>query len=363
MKVILLQSAIADYRQNFLEVLVERLGRDLVVFTGAEHFEGTTKTDVSLGEHLRYVTNHYLLGRKLLFQTGMWRPALEADVAILELNPRILSVWLLLLLRKALGKRSLLWGHAWPREGRHKKTDHVRNLMRRLGDAIIVYTDTQARELRERMPDKPISSAPNAMYFRSMMGVTADTAGVSNIIYVGRLVATKKPMLLLEAFAAVAQELPADCKLLFVGDGPLMFDLKLRARELQVESRVVFEGHISDVEKLRELYDTAIVSVSPGYVGLSIVQSFAFGVPMIVARDEPHAPEIEALMEGANGRTFTSDSVSDLSEALLAFVRDRDVWIERRTSIMRDCVERYSVESMAERMAEVVERYAGKRSA
>ena len=356
MKVVLLQTAIGDYRQKVLDLLIDKLGRDFHVFAGPEYFDPSTKTRVSLGEHLSFVNNHFLPGKRFLFQTGMWVPVLKADVAILELNPRIFSVWLLLIFRKILNKKSVLWGHAWPRGGRHKRSDRVRNLMRQLGDAIVVYTETQARELKEEMPDKRIIAAPNALYPRNVMGTGPDLSKAKDFIYVGRLVPSKKPMLLLEAFASVADEMATNCNLIFVGDGPLRGNLESRSQELGLESRIIFKGHISDFERLRELYATSIASVSPGYVGLSITQSFAFGVPMIIARDEPHAPEIEAAVEGVNSQSFVSDSRSSLAKVLLTFAENKDLWVKRRASIASDCAERYSVELMAERILEAVSR-------
>jgi glycosyltransferase involved in cell wall biosynthesis len=353
-RIVLLQSAIGDYRQKVLELLDQQFGDDFHVFAGPEFFESSFKTRISLGSHFSFINNHFLLERRFLFQTGMWRPVLEADVAILEMNPRILSVWLLLVLRKFLGKRSVVWGHAWPRGGRYKKSDRVRNLVRRLGDTIIVYTETQARELKERMPRKRIIAAPNALYSRTIMKANPDPGKAKDFIYVGRLVSSKKPMLLLEAFALALDELPENVDLIFVGDGPLRRSLEARSDELELESRVTFKGHISDTEKLRDLYATSIASVSPGYVGLSITQSFAFGVPMIFARDEPHAPEIEAAVEGVNSCMFASNSASNLAEALLTFAQNKDMWIERRTSIASDCAERYSAELMASRIAQAV---------
>ena len=354
MKVILLQTAIGDYRQRVLDLLIDHMGKDFHVFAGPEYFESSTKTRVSLGDHLSFVSNHFLPGRRFLFQTGMWMPVLKADVAVLELNPRILSVWLLLVFRKILNRKSVLWGHAWPRRGRYERSDRVRNLMRQLGDAIVVYTEAQAKELNEKMPGKHIVAAPNALYPKNIIGADPDLNKAKDFIYVSRLVSSKKPMLLLEAFASVADELPTNCNLVFVGDGPLRSNLEVRSQELGLESRIRFKGHVSDFERLRELYATSIASVSPGYVGLSITQSFAFGVPMIIARDEPHSPEIEAAVEGVNSYMFASDSRSNLAETLLTFVENKDLWLKRRVSIASDCAERYSVELMANRILEGV---------
>lgn len=354
MRIIRLEIAIGDYRQSVLELLIREFENELCLLAGSEHFDPSLKTRVSLGSNLRFVNNHFLLRRQLLLQTGMWAEVLRADVVLFELNPRILSNWLLMIFRNCLGKRSVLWGHAWPRGGKHKWSDLVRGLMRRLVNTIVVYTETQAKELKERMPNKNIIAAPNALYSTNVMGADSDRSKVKNFIYVGRLVSSKKPILLLEAFASVVDELPEDCNLLFVGDGPMRADLEARSRELGLEPRVVCHGHISDIESLRRLYATSIASVSPGYVGLSVTQSFGFGVPMIIARDEPHAPEGEAAVEGVNSYMFLSDSRSSLAEALLTFVENKDLWVKRRASIASDCAQRYSVELMASRVAQAM---------
>ena len=109
-------------------------------------------------------------------------------------------------------------------------------------------------------------------------------------------------------------------------------------------------------EPLRAVYDTALCSVSPGYVGLSLIQSLWFGVPAIIARDEPHSPEIEAALEGHNAVIVESDSVSAMRDALLQVAGHRDDWVARRPAIASACVARYAVESMVASIASAMRR-------
>jgi hypothetical protein len=91
--------------------------------------------------------------------------------------------------------------------------------------------------------------------------------------------------------------------------------------------------------------------MSPGYVGLSITQSLSYGVPMIVARDEPHSPEIEAMRERFNAITVASDDAEALAGVMVEMASDRDAWLSRRADIAADCAGRYSVEVASERAA------------
>ncbi|MCT9819034.1 glycosyltransferase [Microbacterium sp. W1N] len=167
-------------------------------------------------------------------------------------------------------------------------------------------------------------------------------------IYVGRLVQSKKVDLLVRALAeprlrAVGMELD------LVGDGPMRNQLSQLAVDLGVEDRLTFHGSVTDVETLHGLYRSAVCAVSPGYAGLSVTQSLGFGVPILVARDEPHAPEIELRHLG--GVTFfDSDSSESLAEALET-VMDRQELQDRE-----DLAARVRVAYSAERMADGVVR-------
>jgi glycosyltransferase involved in cell wall biosynthesis len=71
-------------------------------------------------------------------------------------------------------------------------------------------------------------------------------------------------------------------------------------------------------------------------------------VPALIARQEPHSPEIEAAVDGVNTVFFTSDSVASLRDALVALVAERELWIGRRREIARRCADRYSLDAMAD---------------
>ncbi len=68
---------------------------------------------------------------------------------------------------------------------------------------------------------------------------------------------------------------------------------------------------------------------------------------MVVARDEPHAPEISIAVDGENALFVESDSVDELAAALVRMAMEREAWIARRQKIAADSVNEYSVEAMA----------------
>lgn len=197
--------------------------------------------------------------------------------------------------------------------------------MRRLASGIISYTWTDADQVRTEDPTLKVWVAANGLYTQSELGRKSGTARW-RVLYVGRLEPTKRPSLLLHAFSIAAPNLPKDARLSFVGTGSELSMLEDLAQRLDIHERVDFYGQVSDYEALSEIYAHAIVSVSPGYVGLSLTQSLGFGVPMIVADDEPHAPEVE-LLTSATGATFTARDPRSLAKEL-ELAMDPDRWDE-----------------------------------
>lgn len=354
MKVTVVATALPAYRQPVFDLLAERLPGQLTLLSGSDYFDPTVRLAIAHPD-LRIARNHYLVGRRVLWQSGVLKPALAADVTVLELNPRILSGWAILLVRGALRRRTLVWGHAWPRGGRNKSTDRVRQLMRRLASGVIVYTHLQAAELRDRMPGTSVTAAPNALYSRAAPVAPRSSRTATAVLYIGRLVETKKPQLLLDGFISVVDRLPPSTELVFVGEGPTERKLADAAAEAGIADRVRFLGKVTAYDDLATVFAGAIVNVCPGYAGLSIIQSYWFGVPTIIGRDEPHSPEIEAAVEGENTVFFESDSIPDLGRTLEQVIMERKTWIARGEAIARACSERYSLEVMVDAIISALE--------
>ena len=349
-KVVIVQTTIPDYRVPFFDALARAVQpAELVLLSGDDDWQ----RDVLHSAHFPHtpVRNVFFARRQLLFQRGSVRPLIQADVAVVGLNPRVLSSWIALVGRKLMSRRTLVWGHAWPRKGPSQATDRLRSLMRRLASTLIVYTETEAEQLARRFPGIDVVAAPNALYSRIELAAAPAAGPVTDVLYVGRLTPSKRPELLLQGFVEAALDLPPEVRLIVVGEGPLRPGLEERARIAGLQHRVRFTGHVSSVQELRDLYARAIVSVSPGPVGLALIQSLGFGVPMILARGDEHGPEIEAAVHGVNVVMVERGSSSDLATAIVSVIRDQEDWLARREAIAGPIRNRYSIERMADYFA------------
>jgi glycosyltransferase involved in cell wall biosynthesis len=332
--------ALPRYRHDCMAILAERLGTDWAIFAGDRLLNAAVPTQIDIpGYHA--VSNLRMLGGRLLFQWGHWGDALAADVAILDLNPRSITAWILLAARRVLRRRTLLWGHLHPRRGATSRTARIRRLMRKSAGGCLLYSYLEASEVDRGRTREKAWVAPNALYPRSELGFVPGLER-NLVLYSGRLDSDKNPGLLLEAFRSVAftDDAPTLC---FVGGGALEPVLRRRVDELELGQRVSFLGVIEEAAQLREIYSKAWCAVSPGYCGLSLTQSLGFAVPMVVADNEPHAPEIELAALG-HVEFFRANSAADLARSIATCVYPTD---DERAALVLFMQEHYSAEAMA----------------
>jgi glycosyltransferase involved in cell wall biosynthesis len=349
-KLIIIQIVAPDYRNLFFKTLKKELGSRFELYAGKRSFEKTVKTDSKINKDLK---NHFLFNRKIIFQTKIWHLLFKKDVVVMELNPRNLTTWFFLIIRKITQRPTVIWGHAWPRAGKESKSDIIRNLMRKLAFKIIVYTNQQKKELQKKMPQKHIFAAPNAVYTKEMMLTELDENTI-NLIYVGRLVKDKKVEFLVKAFHYALDSIPAKANLFIVGDGDKKNIIQNYIVQNNLEKRIKMLGHINDYKRLKELYKKSLFSISPGYIGLSVTQSFSFGVPMLVSKNENHSPEIEAVIDKENALFFDTDNKNDFKDKVINIYKEKDYWLNQRKNIVTFCKNKYSTQAMAKPFIDLI---------
>ncbi|WP_439131148.1 glycosyltransferase [Polaribacter sp.] len=351
-KLIMIHTVTPDYRAVFYKGIQDSLKDRFKLYSGELYFEPTIVSDKKIEKER--VKNIFLFHRKFLFQKGIWHLLFKNDVIVLELNPRIISNWIFLLVRYFLNKETYSWGHAWGRKGINNKTDFLRNFMRNLSDGVIVYTSKQKSELQDKMPQKKVFAAPNSLFSCSKMVLSEDSNIRKNIISVCRLIPSKKIVFLVESFIRGIEKLPKETNLIIVGDGDEKEKIKKIINNHNVGNRIKLLGHISDYNQLKELYSKAYFSVSSGYVGLSVTQSFGFGVPMLISKEENHSPEIEAAIAGKNAVFFKTDCGDDFIKKTIQVFAEKDYWNKERKNIVEFCKKNYSSEAMAKVFIELV---------
>ncbi len=160
---------------------------------------------------------------------------------------------------------------------------------------VIVCSDYMYREVRElfAVPEDKLDIRPNGIdyhkfefpfenrqAFRRQFAMDHEKV----VMFVGRMVPEKGAQVLIEAAPRILAQEP-DAKFVIVGKGGFLSDLKRRAAELRLGSKILFTGYVDDDTLLR-IYRTADAAVVPSLYepfGIVALEGMAAKVPTIVA--------------------------------------------------------------------------------
>ncbi|MBP9762641.1 glycosyltransferase [Patescibacteria group bacterium] len=131
--------------------------------------------------------------------------------------------------------------------------------------------------LRERF-GKRVYFLPIACAERFFTAQPKPTAG--KIVCVARFVPVKRHILLLQAFAVLAQTNP-NAKLTLVGSGPLETKLRQLARDLRIDRKVEFVQTTNPLPHLESAERFVLLSSHEGW-GVAAVEAAAVGVPVLM---------------------------------------------------------------------------------
>lgn len=339
-KVCIVQHRLLHYRTEFFERLraaCAAVGVDLMLVHGQPTAIEAIRKDTG---HLPWATEVKNLSFRLAGRDILWQPLPSAvkdcELVVLMQESRLLSnyPWLFGLGPKKT--RVAFWGHGRNFQSNAPEGWRERWKRRNLTavDWWFAYTQMSADIVAEAgYPAERITVLNNAID-NSLF--SADLASVSDSevaalratvgaepgaplgLYCGSLYPDKRLELLLEACDKIVARLP-NFKLVVVGDGPSRTVL-----EASAGSRPWLHG--VGVKRGRDKaawFRAAQLYLSPGAVGLHVLDSFVAGTPMVTTADALHGPEIAYLQNGVNG-LITAGDAGSYADAVLSLLQEPD---------------------------------------
>ena len=212
-----------------------------------------------------------------------------------------------------------------------KLTHHYTSSYYNRCDLIISPSKSLSKELFEHKIKKPVKVIPNSVYLdrikvdkkKEYLKKQLGLEGKKVIIYFGRVSKEKSIDVLIDAFKLTTNEFD-NIRLMIVGDGPAMNDLKKRTKKLGVSDKVIFTGMLSG-KKLWETVASGDVFSSASTSEnqpMSFIEAMALGLPMVCA-DAKGAPEL--CHNGKNGLLFSPGNKQDLAKKLIEILKDPEI--------------------------------------
>ena len=169
---------------------------------------------------------------------------------------------------------------------------------------------------------------------------------------VGSLKAIKDPVTLLEAFARLTAAGAAD-RLVLVGAGPLLTELRDRAVALGCGDRLLLAGARVEPEALLAAFDVfALASRAEGFSN-ALVEAMAAGLPVVATRV---GGNLEAVLAGETGELVPPGEVGEMTRALGALLGDPARAARLGTAARLRVAHRYSAAVMADAHAALYNR-------
>lgn len=136
------------------------------------------------------------------------------------------------------------------------------------------------------------------------------------VISSGRINKVNNHLLALEAIVEVKKTFP-DVLWVIIGGGTEVTSLQILVQEKNMEKNVLFLGEIYEEEQKCPWFLISKVLIHPGYMGLTIFNSFGYSLPIITHDNiRNHSPEVFLFEEDKTGFLFKENDVEDLVEKI-----------------------------------------------
>jgi glycosyltransferase involved in cell wall biosynthesis len=325
-KVCLIYNYAQHYRANIFALMDRELSIDFVF---GDKYLDVKKMDYGLLNNFKKEVRNIKLFKNPIYYQQNVLPLLKENYSIYLMLGELhcMSTLGMILLSKIYGKKIYLWTHGWyGNENRIKK--FLKKKFFSMTDGIFLYGNyAKNLMLKEGISEEKLHVVFNSLnydyQYELRMKLTSSEVYTNKfkntlpkLIFVGRLIASKRLELLLYALHKLKNEHKL-FNLTLIGDGEKMKDLKILASELDLLDSVWFTGAIYDETLLSSLIYNADLCVSPGNVGLTAIHSMSYGTP-VISHDNfaNQGPEFEAILDGVTGSYFQDGDFTSLSNSI-----------------------------------------------
>jgi len=369
-KVVIIEMSLKHYRKPFFELLRERLAQDnieLVLIYGFPNKREAEKKDFVKIEWAHCIKNLYL---KIGLRDLCWQPCLkllrESDLVIVDQGSRLLINYVLFSGHIFRFSKLCFWGHGKNFQGHNASVigECLKRFMSRHVHWWFAYNDLSAKVVASLgYPASRITSVQNAIDTRRLVAAKQMVAqqkldhirhelgikGDNICLYTGGMYPEKRFDFLLEACEKIKNTVQ-DFEMIFIGGGPEDSKVKEAAEK---HKWVHYVGPRFDEEKV-SYFMLSRLFLMPASVGLSILDAFALGTPLITTNNSGHGPEIDYLIDGVNGVIVRESNDPSVYAAQVSSLLKDDKAREKLIVGCRAARGKYTIEKMVERFADGV---------
>ncbi|MGA2507467.1 MAG: glycosyltransferase family 4 protein [Chitinispirillaceae bacterium] len=359
-KVLIVQRYIAHYQISFFEQLcnaLESASIQLELIGGQGSLSDRAKRDAANIPWVIPSNDFYLFGERLVFQPCL-RCALSADLVIIEQANKYLLNYVLQFLRPFSHRLLAFWGHGFcHQQSLNSPSNKFKSFVTKHVDWWFAYTESVAEYVEAQgFPKDRITVVQNAIDTSSLSQMAAQvtsediallrkkyglTQGKTGVFCGGMYKEKQLPFLIQCAEELHKQD--QGFSMIFIGSG---VDAHLVEEAASRNSWIHYAGPEFGLEKVK-LILAADFMLSPGLVGLGILDSFVLERPLVTTDYPLHSPEITYLDNNVNG-ILTPFTMEAYSKAVTNLMWE-SARLQKLRCKCRESGQRYTIETMVEK--------------
>ena len=148
------------------------------------------------------------------------------------------------------------------------------------------------------------------------LGLSPDYRYIGTI---SRLEPIKNQTMMINAFFKVKQKIP-DIRLILIGDGAKMQELKHLAKKLGIEDDIIFTGFIDNPQRFITVFETFLLSSFSEGTSMTLLEAMSLAKPCVVTNVGGN-PEI--VKDKKTGLLVPSDDAPPFAAAVLTLLTNK----------------------------------------
>ncbi|HLR19630.1 MAG TPA: N-acetyl-alpha-D-glucosaminyl L-malate synthase BshA [Staphylococcus sp.] len=189
-------------------------------------------------------------------------------------------------------------------------------------------------------PTKPKQLTEEGQRLKSCYGIKPNE---KVLIHVSNFRGVKRIDTIIDTFAKVHASLPS--KLLLLGDGPELMDMKQKARDLDIEDAVLFLGKQNWVSEFYQISDLVLLLSEKESFGLSLLEAMKSG---IVPIGSTAGGIKEVIKHEETGFLVDIGDSTTASEYALKLLTEPKLYQDMQTRMLEDVSKRFSSDLIAD---------------
>lgn len=368
-KIAIIQNIVPIYRKGFYDKILANKNYKITIFCNDKiPFLNVLSVHNLYSDNVNLINFYSNNKYKILIQKlPFFNLKNQYDILIFDGNPRHLTQVIFATILRMLGKRVVISSSAHSRRN-HSVSIFIRQIWWKIFKYFMLYNEKDISILEEAgFKKKVLLSLNNGLDQEEINAIKSKWNQESLSKWKGKNKLTNRIVLLTvgrlnrgkyEIMLSVLPELVKEYPQILwciIGDGDGKMMIEEEICRYNLNNNVKLCGAIYDEEELAPWFLSSFIFVYPTAIGLSLLHSYGYGLPVITHNDSNiHGPEFSLFKEYETGLTYNNNSPDSLLNVLKNAIENPQLVNKMRLNVLFIANEKYNTKIMAARFDEFI---------